>query len=55
MKIVKIWFDKTHLYGESEDGKVYRQSLLWYPALKNASDEEKTEMRKKLENTFGYL
>jgi hypothetical protein len=43
MKIVKIWFDKTHLYGESEDGKVYRQSLLWYPALKNASDEERAK------------
>ena len=43
MKIVKILFDKTHLYGESEDGKVYRQSLLWYPALKNASDEERAK------------
>lgn len=30
MKIVKIWFDDTYLYGESDDGKVYRQSLLWY-------------------------
>mgnify|MGYP002514292775 CR=1 FL=1 len=43
MKIIKIWFDETYLYGENEDGKVYRQSLLWYPALMNASDEERTE------------
>lgn len=43
MKIVKIWFDDSHLYGESEDGKVYRQSLLWYPTLMKASDKERTE------------
>ena len=43
MKIVKIWFDDTYLYGENEDGKVYRQSLLWYPALMKATDKERTE------------
>ena len=43
MKIVKIWFDDTYIYGENEDGKVFRQSLLWYPALMNASDIERTE------------
>ena len=43
MKIIKIWFDETYIYGENEDGKVYRQSLLWYPALMNASDKERTE------------
>ena len=43
MKIVKIWFENLHIYGESEEGKVYRQSLLWYPVLMKASDEERTE------------
>ena len=43
MKIVKIWFDDAYLYGESDEGKVYRQSLLWYPALNEASDMERNE------------
>jgi len=43
MKIVKIWFDDSYLYGESEDGKVLRQSLLWYPGLRNATDEERAQ------------
>lgn len=43
MKIVKIWFDDSFLYGESEEGKVYRQSLLWYPGLRNATNEERAQ------------
>lgn len=39
MKIEKIWFDGDYLYGCDESGKVYRQSLLWYPRLRNASDD----------------
>lgn len=41
MKIKKIWFDDDYLYGLDEDGNQYRQSLLWYPHLRNASKEEK--------------
>lgn len=41
MKITKIWFDYEHLIGEDEDGNVYKQSLLWYQKLKDASDEER--------------
>lgn len=37
----KIWFDSDYIYAESTDGKVLKQSLLWYPALKSASDEER--------------
>lgn len=37
----KIWFDSNYIYAESTDGKVLKQSLLWYPALKSASDEER--------------
>lgn len=41
MKIVKIWFDGEYLYGSDENGNVYRQSLLWYQKLKDASEEER--------------
>ena len=37
----KIWFDSDYIYAESTDGNVLKQSLLWYPALKSASDEER--------------
>ena len=37
----KIWFDNDYIYAESTDGNVLKQSLLWYPALKSASDEER--------------
>ena len=48
MKITKIWFDNEHLVGEDENGNVYKQSLLWYQKLKEASDEEKNAF------SFGY-
>lgn len=40
-KIIRIWFDNDHIFGEDEAGAVHRQSLLWYNALRNASDEER--------------
>ncbi|MBR0239792.1 MAG: DUF2442 domain-containing protein [Bacteroidales bacterium] len=43
MKIKKIWFDGEWLYGQSDDGKVYRQSLLWYSRLLKASKQERTK------------
>lgn len=43
MKIEKIWFDGDYLYGCDESGKVYRQSLLWYPRLRNASDDARKD------------
>lgn len=48
MKITKIWFKGDELYGEDENGKVYRQSLLWYKNLRKATDEEREKY------TFGY-
>lgn len=45
MKIKEIWFDTDHIYGKDENGKVYKQSLLWYPKLKNATDEERNQYR----------
>lgn len=41
MKIKEIWFDNDYLYGRDEDGKEYKQSLLWYSRLRVATDEER--------------
>ena len=43
MKITKIWFDTGYIYGADESGNEYRQSLLWYPKLRAASDEQRAE------------
>ncbi len=45
MKITRIWFDTDYIYGVDESGKEYRQSLLWYPGLKNATDEERMNFK----------
>ena len=42
MKIIEIWFDSDYIYGKDEIGKKYKQSLLWYPKLREASDEERS-------------
>lgn len=43
MKIIKIWFDTDYIYGSDESGNEYRQSLLWYPKLRTATDEQRAE------------
>ena len=45
MKIRKIWFDERFLYGEDESGSVFRQSLLWYSALRNADEKQREHYR----------
>lgn len=45
MKITKIWFDRDYIYGSDENGVQYRQSLIWYPALKNATDEQRANYK----------
>lgn len=45
MKIEKIWFDGDYLYGLGDNGKIYRQSLLWYQQLRNATDEERAKYK----------
>ena len=40
-EIVKIWFEGDNIYGESKNGEIYTQSLLWYPRLRCASDSER--------------
>lgn len=41
MDIKEIWFDKDYIYGKDEEGRTFRQSLLWYPRLAAASDKER--------------
>ncbi|MCD8207009.1 MAG: DUF2442 domain-containing protein [Bacteroidales bacterium] len=43
MVINDIWFEKGYLYGRDGEGKEHRQSLLWYPKLRNATDEERSQ------------
>ena len=46
MKPIKeIWFDGDFLYGKDEDGKIHRQSLLWYNSLRKASDIQRSNYR----------
>ncbi|MBO4465503.1 MAG: DUF2442 domain-containing protein [Bacteroidales bacterium] len=40
-KIKSIWFDGEWLYGLGDDGNTYRQSLLWYPRLRAAGEDER--------------
>lgn len=42
-RVVKIWFDGEWLCGLGDDGNTYRQSLLWYKGLMNATDEERQQ------------
>ena len=48
MKIKEIWFDADYIYGKDEEGKEYKQSLLWYPQLRQANDEER------IKYSFGF-
>ena len=43
MKIKRLWFKDDHLYIESDEGKTYSQSLLWYHHLREATDEERLD------------
>ena len=41
MKIKEVWFDADYIYGKDEEGREYKQSLLWYPRLRQANDVER--------------
>lgn len=41
-KIVRIWFDGEWICGMGDDGVTYRQSLLWYKRLLEASEQERS-------------
>lgn len=48
IKIKEIWFNDDQIFGRDEDGRIYSQSLLWYPRLRAASAEEREKY------TFGF-
>ena len=41
MKIKEIWFDTERIWGKDENGRIYSQSLLWYPRLRISTEEER--------------
>lgn len=43
MKIKKIWFDDEYIYGLGDNGTTYRQALIWYQKLRNATEKEREE------------
>lgn len=44
-EIKEIWFDSDYIYVRDEKGQEYRQSLLWYPMLRKATDKERLQYR----------
>lgn len=40
-QLQNVTFDKNFIYAEDEKGNRLKQSILWYPALMNASDEQR--------------
>ena len=42
-RIVQIWFDSNWLYGKDEEGTQYRQSVLWYRRLMDASPAQRAD------------
>ncbi len=43
MKIKKIWFAEDRIYGETDDGRVLWQSLLYYKRLRNATPAQRED------------
>ena len=43
LKIKRIWFDDSHIWGEDTEGNVYCQSLLWYRRLSQATPAERED------------
>lgn len=41
-QIIKIWFEDDTLFGLSDKGEILHQSLLWYPGLLKASDQDRS-------------
>ena len=43
MNTKKIWFAEDHIYGETDDGRVLWQSLLYYKRLRNATPAQRED------------
>ncbi len=39
--IIKIWFDGNWLFGQDTNGNIYKQSILWYWRLQEATPEQR--------------
>ena len=48
MKIKEIWFDAEYIHGRDEENREYKQSLVWYPRLRLANEEQRSKY------TFGF-
>ncbi|MDR0954875.1 MAG: DUF2442 domain-containing protein [Rikenellaceae bacterium] len=44
-KINKLWFEGDQLFILTDDGKTLWQSLLWYPRLRQATEEQRNNYR----------
>lgn len=42
-KLTNPTFDSHFIYAEDENGRKLKQSLLWYPGLKNASQQQRAD------------
>lgn len=40
-KLSNVSFDSKFIYAEDECGRILKQSILWYPSLVNASEEQR--------------
>lgn len=50
MKVVKVWFEDDKIFIQTDQGETVWQSLLWYPRLKLATQEQRKHYRI---NAFG--
>lgn len=41
IEIQKIWFEGDWLFGQDSSGKIYKQSILWYRRLVDATEEQR--------------
>ena len=45
MKIEKVWFDNDNIYIKTDVGHIIRNPLVWFPALLNATTEQRENFR----------
>lgn len=50
--ISKIYFTDSHIVGVTDKGEEFKQSLLWYPLLKNAAQETRNDYHFGAEGIF---
>ena len=45
IRIKKLWYEDNKIFIRTEDNKTIWQSLLWYPRLQSATDEQRRNYR----------